>query len=156
MAEFEDLSDDELEEKVSSLSNEEVNEENQDDNQNNKSNDDQENNSEDKNDKSQKEESENTLDAEYDINEYKLDEQLVDTGSDQENNEQALLAYAEKIKGTGAKKEKVTEEWRNSPIEERLSHALIKGIVEFIDEDTNENFIYNITSSHHIYDECLQ
>ena len=70
--------------------NEEVNEENQDDNQNNKSNDDQENNSEDKNDKSQKEESENTLDAEYDINEYKLDEQLVDTGSDQENNEQII------------------------------------------------------------------
>ena len=51
---------------------------------------------------------------------------------------ETLLDYAEKIKGTGAKKEKVTEEWRNSPIEERLSHALIKGIVEFIDEDTEE------------------
>jgi 5-methyltetrahydrofolate--homocysteine methyltransferase len=51
---------------------------------------------------------------------------------------ETLLDYAEKIKGTGAKKEKVTEEWRNSPIEDRLSHALIKGIVEFIDEDTEE------------------
>jgi 5-methyltetrahydrofolate--homocysteine methyltransferase len=51
---------------------------------------------------------------------------------------ETLLDYAEKIKGTGAKKEKVTEEWRSKTVEERLSHALIKGIVEFIDEDTEE------------------
>jgi len=51
---------------------------------------------------------------------------------------ETLLEYAEKIKGTGAKKEKLAEEWRSTSIEERLSHALIKGIVEFIDADTEE------------------
>ncbi|MFA6261198.1 MAG: methionine synthase [Bacteroidia bacterium] len=48
-----------------------------------------------------------------------------------------LLEYAEKVKGKG--KERVQdEEWRNAPVEERLSHALVKGIVEFIDADTEE------------------
>lgn len=48
-----------------------------------------------------------------------------------------LLEYAEKVKGKG--KEKVFDlEWRNSSVEQRLSHALIKGIVDFIDEDTEE------------------
>lgn len=48
-----------------------------------------------------------------------------------------LLEYAEKVKGKG--KEKVLDlEWRNAPVAERLSYALVKGIVEFIDEDTEE------------------
>ncbi len=38
----------------------------------------------------------------------------------------------------GAKKEIETEEWRNAPVEERLKHALIKGVVDFIDSDTEE------------------
>lgn len=29
-------------------------------------------------------------------------------------------------------------EWRNKPVEERLKHALVKGITDFIDEDTEE------------------
>ncbi len=48
-----------------------------------------------------------------------------------------LLAFAETVK----KKEKtevVSEEWRSGTVEERLSHALVKGIVEFIDSDTEE------------------
>ena len=48
-----------------------------------------------------------------------------------------LLEYAEKVKGKG-KEKVVDEEWRNAPVEDRLSHALVKGIVEFIDEDTEE------------------
>ena len=28
--------------------------------------------------------------------------------------------------------------WRKAPVEERLSHALVKGIVDFIDADTEE------------------
>src|SRR5690606_29118100 len=28
--------------------------------------------------------------------------------------------------------------WRNLPVEERLSHALVKGITEYIEEDTEE------------------
>jgi 5-methyltetrahydrofolate--homocysteine methyltransferase len=47
------------------------------------------------------------------------------------------LDYAEKVKGKG--KEKVLDlEWRNAPVSDRLSHALVKGIVEFIDQDTEE------------------
>lgn len=49
-----------------------------------------------------------------------------------------LIAYAEQLKGTkNATKEK-DEEWRKGSVEERLSHALVKGIVEYIDEDTEE------------------
>lgn len=50
-----------------------------------------------------------------------------------------LLEYAEKVKGKG--KEKVVDlEWRKGTIEERLSHALVKGIVDYIDEDTEEAY----------------
>jgi 5-methyltetrahydrofolate--homocysteine methyltransferase len=34
--------------------------------------------------------------------------------------------------------ERKTEEWRNGPVEERLSHALVKGIDTYIDTDTEE------------------
>jgi 5-methyltetrahydrofolate--homocysteine methyltransferase len=59
-----------------------------------------------------------------------------------------LIDYAKKEKerleelkegGGGAlKKEKKVEEWRNKPVEERLKYALIKGIVDFVDQDTEE------------------
>lgn len=56
-----------------------------------------------------------------------------------------LIEYAklekEKLdasKDGGAKKEKKVEEWRTLPVEERLKHALIKGIIEFIEADTEE------------------
>lgn len=48
-----------------------------------------------------------------------------------------LLEYAEKVKGKG-KEKVVDEEWRKAPVEERLSHALVKGIVDYIDTDTEE------------------
>ncbi len=48
-----------------------------------------------------------------------------------------LLAFAENVKGKGIeKKEDLT--WRETEVEERLSHALVKGIVDFIVEDTEE------------------
>jgi len=40
--------------------------------------------------------------------------------------------------GTGVKKDKKVEEWRTKPVEERLKYALIKGIIDFIDQDTEE------------------
>ena len=52
-----------------------------------------------------------------------------------------LVDYAEalKVAGGGAVKEaKVELAWRSEPVEKRLAHALIKGIVDFIDEDTEE------------------
>lgn len=48
-----------------------------------------------------------------------------------------LLDFAERFKGEDKKKE-VDLEWRKAPVNERLSHALVKGIVEFIDEDVEE------------------
>ena len=69
---------------------EESKEENQDDGQNNPSNDDQESDNEDKKDQNKDEETEASLDSDYDIDEYKLDEQLVDTDSDQQSNEQVI------------------------------------------------------------------
>ena len=50
---------------------------------------------------------------------------------------EALTAYAEKIKG-GGKVRKKDLTWRENSVEERLSHALVKGITEFIEADTEE------------------
>ncbi len=69
---------------------EETKDENQDNDQNNPSNNDQESDSEDKKDQNKEEETEAGLDSSYDIDEYKLDEQLVDTDSDQQSSEQVL------------------------------------------------------------------
>jgi len=48
-----------------------------------------------------------------------------------------LLELAETVKGDGKKRE-IDLSWRNVPVNERLAHSLVKGIVEFIDEDTEE------------------
>jgi 5-methyltetrahydrofolate--homocysteine methyltransferase len=48
-----------------------------------------------------------------------------------------LVEFAENVK-TGAIKVENIEEWRGNTLEERLKHALIKGIVDFIDLDINE------------------
>lgn len=48
-----------------------------------------------------------------------------------------MLEYAEKVKGGGKKKVEDLE-WRNQDVKERLKYALVKGLVEYIDEDTEE------------------
>jgi len=48
-----------------------------------------------------------------------------------------LLELAETVKGAGKKKE-LDDAWRNDTVEERLKHALVKGIIDFIDQDTEE------------------
>ncbi|MCL6414594.1 methionine synthase [Aestuariirhabdus sp. Z084] len=51
---------------------------------------------------------------------------------------EALLAIADRYRGdgsTGAEK-KEDKEWRQLPVNERLQHALVKGITNFIEEDT--------------------
>ncbi|MEU6154531.1 methionine synthase [Actinosynnema sp. NPDC047251] len=48
-----------------------------------------------------------------------------------------LVAHAETVKGSGTKR--VADlAWREAPVEQRLSHALVHGIVDFIEEDTEE------------------
>lgn len=49
-----------------------------------------------------------------------------------------LLDYAEEVKGDYKAREKKSEEWRELPIKERLAHALVKGIDNYIIEDTEE------------------
>ena len=49
-----------------------------------------------------------------------------------------LVSFAETISGDVEKTETKAAEWRSAPVEERLRHALIKGIVEYIEEDTEE------------------
>jgi 5-methyltetrahydrofolate--homocysteine methyltransferase len=50
-----------------------------------------------------------------------------------------LVDYGEKLKGVGrAVNEKKAEEWRQGTVEERLSHALVKGIDSYIEVDAEE------------------
>ena len=50
-----------------------------------------------------------------------------------------LLEIAEKYRGDGSVQTKEQDtEWRNQPVEKRLEHALVKGIIDYIDEDTEE------------------
>jgi 5-methyltetrahydrofolate--homocysteine methyltransferase len=48
-----------------------------------------------------------------------------------------LVKFADTVKQQG-KAEVVQDEWRQGSVEERLSHALVKGIVDFIEPDTEE------------------
>ncbi|WP_433155542.1 methionine synthase [Actinomadura nitritigenes] len=48
-----------------------------------------------------------------------------------------LVSFAENVKGKGTRRE-VDLSWRDAPVEQRLSHALVHGIVDFIEEDTEE------------------
>ncbi len=56
-----------------------------------------------------------------------------------DNNEatEKLIIFAETVKAKG-KVEVKDEAWRNAPVEERLKHALVNGITDFIDTDTEE------------------
>ena len=59
-----------------------------------------------------------------------------------------LVDYAETVKGQGGKAATEDLAWREASVEERLQHALLKGIVKCIDEDAEE--------ARQKYDTCLQ
>ena len=48
-----------------------------------------------------------------------------------------LVNLADTLKGKG-KKRRVNRKWRKLPVEERLRHALVEGILEYIEADTEE------------------
>jgi 5-methyltetrahydrofolate--homocysteine methyltransferase len=48
-----------------------------------------------------------------------------------------LVEYASRVQGEGTRRERDLS-WREAPVEDRLSHALVHGIVDFIEEDTEE------------------
>ncbi len=64
----------------------------------------------------------------------KIEDVLLDRRDDAT---ERLLEFAETLKAKG-KKEVADEEWRKGTVEERLTHALVKGVVDFIDKDTEE------------------
>ena len=84
-------------------------------------------------------------DVEQDLR--KVLEEVVWNNSDDNDHVNRLIAMAQKAKeeleaakagGTEIVKKKTIDEWRTLPVNERLKHALIKGIIEFIDVDTEE------------------
>jgi len=64
----------------------------------------------------------------------KVEDVLLDR---REDATEELLDFAETVKGSKKAKAK-DEEWRKGTVEERLAHALIKGIIDHIDADTEE------------------
>jgi 5-methyltetrahydrofolate--homocysteine methyltransferase len=48
-----------------------------------------------------------------------------------------LLEFAQSVV-SGTKEKKVDLEWRKEPLQDRITHALVKGITEFIDADVEE------------------
>jgi 5-methyltetrahydrofolate--homocysteine methyltransferase len=49
-----------------------------------------------------------------------------------------LLALAQKFQGHGKEKKEADLAWREKPVKERLSHALVHGITDFIEGDVEE------------------
>jgi 5-methyltetrahydrofolate--homocysteine methyltransferase len=49
-----------------------------------------------------------------------------------------LLALAERFRGHGTERKEADLAWREWPVEKRLSHALVHGITDFIEADTEE------------------
>jgi 5-methyltetrahydrofolate--homocysteine methyltransferase len=62
---------------------------------------------------------------------------LLNKNNDNNETTEKLIAHAETVKAKG-KVEIKDEAWRNEPVEKRLAHALINGITEYIDNDTEE------------------
>ena len=58
-----------------------------------------------------------------------------------------LLDFAESVKGKG-KQRKINLSWREQSVQKRLEYALVKGIIEYIDEDVEE--------ARHQYDKPLR
>jgi len=49
-----------------------------------------------------------------------------------------LLAFADDFKGDGKKTEKAVSEWRSLPLQQRITHSLVKGLDEFVELDVEE------------------
>lgn len=47
-----------------------------------------------------------------------------------------LIDLADSLKGTKSKEKKADKSWREKPLGERITYSLVKGITEYIDEDT--------------------
>jgi 5-methyltetrahydrofolate--homocysteine methyltransferase len=62
---------------------------------------------------------------------------VLNVNNDDNGATEKLIAFAETVKAKG--KETIKDEtWRNAPVQKRIEHALIHGITEYIDTDTEE------------------
>ena len=59
-----------------------------------------------------------------------------------------LVDFAETVKGARGESASEDAEWRGAPVEDRLQHALLKGIVKHVDQDVEE--------ARQKYDTCLE
>lgn len=62
---------------------------------------------------------------------------ILNRNNDHNEATEKLIAFAETVKGKD-KEEKKDESWRKASVEERLKHALVNGITEHIESDTEE------------------
>lgn len=62
---------------------------------------------------------------------------ILNRNNDSNEATEKLIAFAETVKGK-EKAGKQDEAWRSEPVEKRLAHALINGITDYIDADTEE------------------
>ena len=62
---------------------------------------------------------------------------ILNKGNDENEATEKLIRFAESVKAKG-KVQVRDEAWRESTVEERLKHALVNGITEFIEQDTEE------------------
>ena len=62
---------------------------------------------------------------------------ILNQNNDNNETTEKLIAFAETVKAKD-KTEAKDEAWRNTSVEERLKHALIHGITDYIDADTEE------------------
>ncbi len=62
---------------------------------------------------------------------------ILNRNNDANQATEKLIAFAETVKGKD-KEEKKDEAWRGNSVEERLKHALVLGITDYIDVDTEE------------------
>ncbi len=120
--------------------NEDDKKDNQDEGPDNPSNDEQESDKEDQKDENKDQESEASLDSDYDIDEYKLDEQLIDTETDQQSSEKIIqkknindLNLEYKIYTTKFDEIIKAENLENSDEANKLRKALDQQLVGFQD-----------------------
>ena len=72
-----------------------------------------------------------------------IDKQLLEYVEDvllnrREDATDRLVEFAETVKAGTSKEKKIDDAWRKGSINERLTHALVKGISDYIEEDTEE------------------
>ncbi|HYG95441.1 MAG TPA: vitamin B12 dependent-methionine synthase activation domain-containing protein, partial [Nocardioides sp.] len=67
-----------------------------------------------------------------------IEDVILNRSPDPQAATERLLGLAEKHRGSGQAAEEVTEEWRALPVGERITHALVKGIDTYVEDDTEE------------------